>query len=548
MAQDNKIYVTGHQKPDTDCIAAAIGYAFYKRALGLDAVPCRLGRVNLESKYLLKKFHFSKPQLLKTAKVRMDEIDLDEPLSITSDTSILETMEKMEESGRESFAVTDPDGVLTGWISKTDIAKLALGDSDTTRKMLRRTSAEYFAKAVKGKVIYDDPKKNISGIIGILTRNEGHTLIECNPKGKIVITGNEKTAMLELIRQGAGILILLYTKEVDPEVLSLAAEKHCSIILSGYNAINASRYLYLASPVSLIMREKVAAFSSNELADDVNKKMAATRFRSYPVVDKENRLIGYVSRYQIMNYHNKKLILVDHNEFSHSVDGIGSAPVLEVIDHHRVADFSTPRPVDFRNEIVGATSTIIATIFRENMIPFSKELAGLLLGGILSATVNLQAPTTSPKDIETANILAAMADLRLDDFSKEMFSMDTEVRDKMIAEMISHDMIFRNINGMRVVFGRVNVSDIEAYREDPLDIHVRLEDYCKSRELDLCILAFVSALENGCILFCAGDKEKWALEAYPNKPGEVNSFQEGVVSRSSQIIPRIEYVIKKYMS
>ncbi len=548
MAQDNKIYVTGHQKPDTDCIAAAIGYAFYKRALGLDAVPCRLGRVNLESKYLLKKFHFSKPQLLKTAKVRMDEIDLDEPLSITSDTSILETMEKMEESGRESFAVTDPDGVLTGWISKTDIAKLALGDSDTTRKMLRRTSAEYFAKAVKGKVIYDDPKKNISGIIGILTRNEGHTLIECNPKEKIVITGNEKTAMLELIRQGAGILILLYTKEVDPEVLSLAAEKHCSIILSGYNAINASRYLYLASPVSLIMREKVASFSSNELADDVNKKMAATRFRSYPVVDKENRLIGYVSRYQIMNYHNKKLILVDHNEFSHSVDGIGSAPVLEVIDHHRVADFSTPRPVDFRNEIVGATSTIIATIFRENMIPFSKELAGLLLGGILSATVNLQAPTTSPKDIETANILAAMADLRLDDFSKEMFSMDTEVRDKMIAEMISHDMIFRNINGMRVVFGRVNVSDIEAYREDPLDIHVRLEDYCKSRELDLCILAFVSALENGCILFCAGDKEKWALEAYPNKPGEVNSFQEGVVSRSSQIIPRIEYVIKKYMS
>lgn len=548
MAQDNKIYVTGHQKPDTDCIAAAIGYAFYKRALGLDAVPCRLGRVNLESKYLLKKFHFSKPQLLKTAKVRMDEIDLDEPLSITSDTSILETMEKMEESGRESFAVTDPDGVLTGWISKTDIAKLALGDSDTTRKMLRRTSAEYFAKAVKGKVIYDDPKKNISGIIGILTRNEGHTLIECNPKGKIVITGNEKTAMLELIRQGAGILILLYTKEVDPEVLSLAAEKHCSIILSGYNAINASRYLYLASPVSLIMREKVASFSSNELADDVNKKMAATRFRSYPVVDKENRLIGYVSRYQIMNYHNKKLILVDHNEFSHSVDGIGSAPVLEVIDHHRVADFSTPRPVDFRNEIVGATSTIIATIFRENMIPFSKELAGLLLGGILSATVNLQAPTTSPKDIETANILAAMADLRLDDFSKEMFSMDTEVRDKMIAEMISHDMIFRNINGTRVVFGRVNVSDIEAYREDPLDIHVRLEDYCKSRELDLCILAFVSALENGCILFCAGDKEKWALEAYPNKPGEVNSFQEGVVSRSSQIIPRIEYVIKKYMS
>ena len=122
MAQDNKIYVTGHLKPDTDCIASAIGYAFYKRALGLDAVACRLGRVNLECKYLLKRFHFKKPHLLETARVRMDEIDLDDPVSISEDTSILETVRKMEETGSESFGVTEDDGVLIGWISKSDIA------------------------------------------------------------------------------------------------------------------------------------------------------------------------------------------------------------------------------------------------------------------------------------------------------------------------------------------------------------------------------------------------------------------------------------------
>ena len=274
--------------------------------------------------------------------------------------------------------------------------------------------------------------------------------------------------------------------------------------------------------------------------------MSGSRFRSYPVVNSSNLLIGYVTRYHLLNYHNKRLILVDHNEFQHSVDGIVNAPVLEVIDHHRVADFSTPRPVDFRNEIVGATSTIIATIFRENMIPFSKDLAGLLLGGILSATVNLQAPTTTERDIETANILAAMADLRLDAFSHEMFSLDTEVRDKMVDEMISHDMIFRDICGTRVVFGRVNVSDIETYRQDTLDVRERLQSYCRSRNLDLCILAFVSALENGCILYCAGEKADWALEAFPNRPGEENSFQEGILSRSSQIIPRMTEVIEKY--
>ena len=546
MAQDNRVYVIGHQKPDTDCIAAAIGYAFYKRAQGVDAVPCRLGRVNLESRFLLDRFHFEKPLLLETARVRMDEIDLDEPVSVPPETTLLETVRKMEETGRESFGVTDENGVLIGWISKTDIAKLVLGDTDASQELLRNTPTEFFARSVCGEVLYDDPDRCLSGVIGILTRNYEEKLIDCDARGRIVISGNEKHAMMELIRQGAGMLVLLKTAAVDEEVLDLARQYHCPVILSGYGAMNTSRYLYLAPPVKTIMREKVVRFYDSELADDVSKKMAGSRFRAYPVVDGGEHLIGYVSRYHALNYHNKRLILVDHNEFQHSVSGIVDSPVLEVIDHHRVADFSTPRPVDFRNEIVGATSTIIATIFRENMIPFTGELAGLLLGGILSATVNLQAPTTTPRDIETANILAAIAGLRLDDFAREMFSMDTEVRDKMVDEMISHDMIFRDICGTRVVFGRVNVSDIESYRHDTLDVQTRLDSYCNSRNLDLCILAFVSALENGCILYCAGPKVDWALEAFPNKPGEDHSFQEGLLSRSSQIIPQIREVIEKY--
>ncbi len=547
MAQDNRVYVTGHQKPDTDCIAAAIGYAFYKRTQGVDAVPCRLGRVNLECKYLLKRFHFKKPHLLETARVNMGEIDLDEPVSISPDTSIRETVRLMDETDRQSFGVTDENGVLIGWISKSDIAKLALGDTHDSQVIIRNTPTEYFAKAVHGQVIYDDPHRKLNGMIGILTRNYEERLIDCDARGRIIISGNEKHAMLELIRQGAGMLVLLKSAEVDEEVLALAKEHHCPIVRSGCGAMNTSRYLYLAPPVSFIMRDKVVSFRTNEIADDVGKKLSASRFRSYPVVDEENHLVGYITRYHMMNYHNKRMILVDHNQFQQSVSGIVDAPVLEVIDHHRVADFSTHKPVDFRNEIVGATSTIIATIFRENMVPFTRELAGLLLGGILSETVNLQTPSTSARDIETANILAAIADLKLDEFARELFSLDTEVRDKMVNEMISHDMIFRDIAGIRAVFGRVNVSDIESYRQDTLDIRSRIHDYCDAREMDLCVLAFVSALENGCILYCGGKKADWVLEAFPDREGEENSFHEGIVSRTSQIIPRVTEVIEKYM-
>ena len=125
--------------------------------------------------------------------------------------------------------------------------------------------------------------------------------------------------------------------------------------------------------------------------------------------------------------------------------------------------------------------------------------------------------------------------------------MDTEVREKMVNEMISHDMIFRNIAGLRTVFGRVNVSDIQSYRQDTLDIRIKIKEYCENTNMDICVLAFVSALENGCILYTAGDKAKWVHEAFPDKEGEENSFQEGIVSRTSQIIPRVTEVIEKYM-
>jgi manganese-dependent inorganic pyrophosphatase len=195
----------------------------------------------------------------------MGEIDLDEPISISPETSILETVRLMDETERQSFGVTDENGVLIGWISKSDIAKLALGDTHDSQTIIRHTPTEYFAKSVHGKVIYDDPDRKLNGMIGILTRNYEEKLIDCDARGRIIISGNEKHAMLELIRQGAGMLVLLKSAEVDEEVLALAREHHCPIVRSGCGAMNTSRYLYLAPPVKTIMREKLVSCSLPEM-------------------------------------------------------------------------------------------------------------------------------------------------------------------------------------------------------------------------------------------------------------------------------------------
>ena len=545
MAQDNKIYVTGHKNPHADSVAAAIAYAEYKKAQGFDAIPCVLGKINKESQYLLERFGFEKPLLLETAQVRLDEVDLSEPCSITPETTIFETVGLMKKEEREGFAVVDEENKVIGWVSKSDLANIALNDTRFSHEMLKDTPTEYIVKTINGKVHYDDDQRHLNGKVSILTMTNKDNLEDYEVTDRIVITGGNKKAQKILIEKGAGMLIIIWEKGVDDSVLKLAMEHHCTIITSGYGAMNTSRFLFFAPPVRMMMSRKPVKFYGHELAEDAGRKMARTQYRAFPVVDDEEHLVGYAMRSHILNYNDKQLILVDHNEFAQSVKGIEKARVLEVIDHHRVTDFSTSRPVSFRNEIVGSTSTIIATIFRENQVPIEENLAGLMLGGLLSDTMNLQTPTTTQKDRQTANILAALAGLDLDQFSEELFSV-TEDEGGSLEELMSHDIIFEDVLGIRLMITKVNVPQVEPYRDRADDMQMALDLLTKNKNADLGILSITSALENSSILFSSGDKGNWLFEAYPDKEGEAHSVHEGLVSRKMQMLPTLSRVISKY--
>ena len=545
MAQDNKIYVTGHKNPHADSVAAAIAYAEYKKAQGFDAIPCVLGKINKESQYLLERFGFEKPLLLETAQVRLDEVDLSEPCSITPETTIFETVSLMKKEEREGFAVVDEENKVIGWVSKSDLANIALNDTRFSHEMLKDTPTEYIVKTINGKVHYDDDQRHLNGKVSILTMTNKDNLEDYEVTDRIVITGGHKKAQKILIEKGAGMLIIIWEKGVDDSVLKLAMEHHCTIITSGYGAMNTSRFLFFAPPVRMMMSRKPVKFYGHELAEDAGRKMARTQYRAFPVVDDDEHLVGYAMRSHILNYNDKQLILVDHNEFSQSVKGIEKARVLEVIDHHRVTDFSTSRPVSFRNEIVGSTSTIIATIFRENQVPIEENLAGLMLGGLLSDTMNLQTPTTTQKDRQTANILAALAGLDLDQFSEELFSV-TEDEGGSLEELMSHDIIFEDVLGIRLMITKVNVPQVEPYRDRADDMQMALDLLTKNKNADLGILSITSALENSSILFSSGDKGNWLFEAYPDKEGEAHSVHEGLVSRKMQMLPKLSKVISKY--
>ena len=543
--EKNRVYVTGHKHPDTDSIAAAIGYAFYKRANGVKAIPCRLGKLSAETKYLLERFGFEEPMLLDDARYKLGEINLDEPVSISPDKTLFEAIRVLAKNNRQICSIVDDDGKLLGIVTRSDAADIAMGDTESTARLLKDTPIECIKTAINGRIIYEAHDRKMNGSVGVIAITS-EDLSRFEVKDRIIITGSDAKAQSEMIRLGAAVLIVVRADDVAPEVVELAKERNCSIIISGHGTMNTSRYVYFAPRVSQMMVTNPIKFYASELVEDAGRKMLRSRFHAYPVIDDDEKLLGYVSRYHVMNTGSKKLILVDHNEFSQSVRGIEKAEVLEVIDHHRINDFSTNQPVAFRNEIIGSSATIVATIFRENQIPLPKNLAGLILGAILSDTLKFQSPTTTPKDIATAQFLAGIAGLDIDEFAKDMFSVSANIKGKSLNELLNQDIKFFNIEGCKTMISQVIVTSADIARQMESQVQELLEQFVKKKELDLCLMAFTSILENGSVVFAAGDKAAWAAEAFPNKEGETLSLQQGVLSRKSQILPRITAVVQKY--
>ena len=542
MENSEKIYITGHRHPDSDSIVSAIAYTELKKRKGFDAVACRLGTLNPETKYLLERFGFEEPMLFEDARSTLAEIALDPPITISSTTTIQEALEIMKTQNKQSLAIVNSKNKLMGMVTKSDLAEIGLSDTAVSISLLKETPTDYIAKTISGEVLYDDSERHFNGKVSVIAIAESR-LKNYDLKDRLVIVGNDTDAQLAAIRKHAGILMVVWCDTIEPEVYELAQQMHCPIIKSGHGTMNTTRYLYFSPPVRLIMKTDLISFNINEFVEEVGMKMLKSRYRSYPVVDDENRFVGYVSRFHVLNQHNKKVILVDHNEFSQSVKSIEKADLLEIVDHHRISDIVTSRPIAFRNEIIGSTAAIIASIYFENQMEIPKRLAGLLLGAIISDTLKFKSPTTTEKDRGIAKVLAELADLDIDAFAKEMFKLTSNISNRAVKDLIRQDIKKFEIDGKKVMIAQVIAYQVEDAKEIEMELEKEMKSYVKGKGLDLLVMAFTSILENGSVFYAAGKLDYVVAEAFPNKEGEEHSFQADILSRKNQFVPLLSRAI-----
>lgn len=543
---ENVVYVTGHRNPDSDSICAAYGYAALKnKTSDLPAVPVRLGSVNRETQFILDYFNVEAPKLLETVKLKVEDLDIDTIEPIKGSLSLKRAWNIMRDNHAKSLPVVDDNGRLKGILSISNLTSsyMEIGDNDILGKS--KTSIENIVDTLDAKSLYINKEcKTFDGKIAV-TAMLPHSLREIVEKGDIAIVGDRPDVQEALIDINTSLIIITGSHVLGDDLLNEAKSKGVTVISTPYDSFTASRLLLQSVPVEYVMAtENLISFSKDELADDIKGVMAETRYNSYPVIDNEGIVLGTVSRYHLISNHKKKVIQVDHNERGQSVDGLEEAEVLEIIDHHRVADIQTSNPIYFRNEPIGSSSSIVAKCYFERGINPSKEAAGLLCGAIISDTLLFKSPTCTEQDKEICLKLAEIAGIQsVEDFAKEMFKAGTSLQGKTVSEIFNQDFKPFSMGETKVGVAQVNTMDIDGFMPLKDEMLRYMASEAESKGYDVVMLLLTDILTEGSQVLVAGNRHDYVEKTFNVKLTDSMAFLPGVLSRKKQVIPPLTVVV-----
>ncbi|EOU1827558.1 putative manganese-dependent inorganic diphosphatase [Clostridium perfringens] len=544
------IYITGHKNPDSDSICAAIAYAEFKnKTQDTLAIPVRLGNVSQETQYILDYFGVEAPQFLETVKLKVEDLEMDNIAPLAPEVSLKMAWNIMRDKNLKSIPVADGNNHLLGMLSTSNITETYMDIWDSNVLAKSSTSLDNILDTLSAEAQNINEERKVFPGKVVVAAMQAESLKEFISEGDIAIAGDRAEIQAELIELKVSLLIVTGGHTPSKEIIELAKKNNITVITTPHDSFTASRLIVQSLPVDYIMtKDNLVTVSTDDLVEDVKVIMSETRYSNYPVIDENNKVVGSIARFHLISTHKKKVIQVDHNERGQSVHGLEDAEVLEIIDHHRVADIQTSNPIYFRNEPLGSTSTIVAKRFFENGIRPSREAAGLLCGAIISDTLLFKSPTCTPQDIKICRRLAEIAGIVPETFAKEMFRAGTSLKGKSIDEIFNSDFKPFTIGGIKIGVAQVNTMDIEGFmplKDEMLDYMNQKAD---SMGLEMIMLLLTDIINEGSQILVTGRNPEIAEEAFKVKLEDSTTFLPGVLSRKKQVVPPLTQIITTRVS
>jgi len=529
------IYVTGHRNPDTDSIVAAIAYAALRNAVGdREYVPACLGHISDETMRVLDRFGYAPPMRLFNVYTQVRDLDYATPRTLFRSVTVGTAWTALQEQKSvSSVAVTNSDGTLYGMLSWDDIASFHMGLVSSS--YLRPTPLFNVLSTLEGKVLNDlgSDSDMISGEVTIALPQSRENLL-FKKKDTIVICGSQPDMIRRALELNVNCLILCQT-ELPEELRSF--ESTTTILMTPYDAYRTLRLIFQSAPVERICQCKnLTAFHLDDRVDDVQELVLKKNDHCYPILDAEEKVVGILTRQHLLRPRRKRVVLVDHNEAAQSVAGLEEAEILEIIDHHRLADIQTLNPIYFRNEPVGSTNTIIAGMFQERGLIPSERLAGMLAAAIVADTVMFKSPTCTERDKLIAQRMARIAGVSLDELGREIFSSTHE--GKTIRDLLRSDFKEFHIAGHSFAVAQITSVDTTAMFARKEEFLEQMELVSREKGYGILLLMLTDVLLDGTWLLFVGDEEV-IRNAFSVTPRDGAVFLPHVMSRKKQVIPSL---------
>lgn len=544
------VYIFGHKNPDTDSIVSATAYARLKQLQGFDNYKAaRAGHFNPQTDYIFKKFKVQSPKYISSLTPRVEYYMEDECKVVEEDKSVWAAIAQMDTAHLRALPVVDKEGKYKALLHYSAFAQQLLTILNPENQVSIATSIDLIVKTMNAQPLIVHNKDEIfkSTILVGAASDETFSkmLDEHKSENIIVITSDREKIYEACIERKVKLLIITSGYMLSKELKEKAQKNGVSVIMSPYTTSDTVMMIAYSTPVSFMADPEIKPVRPEDSISKIRQVLQDSPIRRLPVVDANNKVIGIISEHDLTNEPNIEIILVDHNELSQAVEGIENYKIQEVIDHHRIGPLSTTYPITFINKPIGSTSTLIATLYLEQKVPIPKDIASLLLCGILSDTLILQSTTTTEIDKQTAEYLSNITDLDIQTLGKEILTAGSRIKGRTASEVIHQDMKEYREEKATYTVSQIEVGNLKEILDRKKEFLSELEIERRSNKAIFAALLVTDITQLSSILLMSTDENFKPFVTFPPLETDIY-FLKDVVSRKKQLIPLITEQVENF--
>ncbi len=538
----NKVLIFGHRKPDTDSVCGAISLSYLKNQVGVASEPRILSEINLETAFALKKFGISVPKYLNDVKLQIKDIKYKKKYYVEENTSIYDTYKFIYDKKITGIPLINNNKKFIGYVSLKEIAnELIISDSNSLNTTFDNIANTLNASSV---LKFDDDIKGNTLAVALPYR----MFISNIPldENSIVIVGNREHIIDHALKNKIKLLIIINNRELTDAEFKLAQENKVNIIITPYDTFKTARMITLANPIKSIKRSSsTVCFNTQDYLSDFLDVSSKVKHTNYPILNSNGTCDGMLRVIDTNEVSKKKVILVDHNDPGQSVEGLEEAEILEIVDHHNIGSISTHNPINFRNMSVGSVNTIIYTLYMEYGVKIPKDIAGIMLSGIISDTLLFASPTTTDLDKKAAAVLAKIAGVNMDEYGMELLASGVSIKGLTIDDVIYKDFKNYTAGEYKAGIGQVFTTTFNDYVND-IDKYVkRLNEIADNNNYKVVCLFVTDFINNNSYALFNSEAASILSEAYNIDNIKEGELLKGFVSRKKQIVPNVLDILEK---